>query len=77
MLIFEVGSLVCGIAPTSTAFVVGRAIAGLGAAGIFTGASTAVAQITTLKLRPLILGLVGAIYGLCSVVGPVVCCLDK
>jgi MFS family permease len=52
--------------------VIGRAISGLGAAGIFTGASTAVAQIASLKWRPLILGLVGAMYGLCSVAGPLV-----
>jgi predicted MFS family arabinose efflux permease len=29
MLIFEVGSLICGVAPTSKALVAGRAIAGL------------------------------------------------
>ena len=27
--IFEIGSLVCAVAPTSTAFIVGRAIAGV------------------------------------------------
>lgn len=38
ILLFEVGSVVCGAAPSSTAFIVGRAIAGVGAAGIFAGA---------------------------------------
>lgn len=37
IILFEVGSAVCGAAPTSVAFIVGRAIAGLGAAGIFSG----------------------------------------
>jgi len=37
ILLFEVGSVVCGAAPSSTAFIVGRAIAGVGAAGIFAG----------------------------------------
>ncbi|KAL9083507.1 MAG: hypothetical protein Q9165_008488 [Trypethelium subeluteriae] len=60
--LFEVGSLVCGVSPSSTAFVVGRAVAGLGAAGIFTGATTAVAQVASMKWRPLILGLVGGLY---------------
>jgi MFS family permease len=32
--IFEVGSAVCGAAPNSVAFIIGRAIAGLGAAGV-------------------------------------------
>ncbi len=35
--IFEVGSAICGAAPTSVVFIVGRAIAGLGSAGIFSG----------------------------------------
>ncbi|RGP65006.1 aflatoxin efflux pump aflt [Fusarium longipes] len=33
---FEVGSAVCGAAPSSVAFIIGRAIAGIGAAGIMT-----------------------------------------
>lgn len=33
--IFELGSLICGVAPNSEAFIVGRALAGLGSAGIF------------------------------------------
>jgi MFS family permease len=37
ILVFEVASAVCGAAPTSVAFIVGRAIAGVGAAGIFAG----------------------------------------
>lgn len=36
--IFEVGSLLCGVAPTSVALIVGRAVAGLGTGGIFSGA---------------------------------------
>jgi MFS family permease len=36
--IFELGSLICGIAPNSIALILGRAIAGLGSAGIFSGA---------------------------------------
>lgn len=35
--IFEVGSLICATAPTSSAFIVGRACAGLGSAGINAG----------------------------------------
>ena len=37
ILIFEVGSALCGAAPSSVAFIFGRAIAGVGAAGIFAG----------------------------------------
>ena len=37
ILIFEVGSLICATAPTSSVFIVGRACAGLGSAGINAG----------------------------------------
>lgn len=37
VLLFEVGSAICGAAPSSAVFIVGRAIAGVGAAGIFSG----------------------------------------
>lgn len=35
--LFEVGSAVSGAAPNSIAFIIGRAIAGIGGAGVFTG----------------------------------------
>lgn len=34
--IFEIGSAVCGAAPNSIALIIGRAVAGIGSAGIFT-----------------------------------------
>lgn len=51
--IFEVGSAVCGAAPSSPALIVGRAIAGLGAAGIFSGGLIIVAYSVPLHQRPL------------------------
>jgi MFS family permease len=38
--LFEVGSALCGAAPTMNAMIVGRAIAGLGASGIYVGSLT-------------------------------------
>jgi MFS family permease len=35
----EIGSLICGVAPSSVVLIVGRAIAGLAAAGLDTGRS--------------------------------------
>jgi MFS family permease len=37
IVLFEIGSAVCGAAPNSVAFIVGRAIAGLGAGGVQSG----------------------------------------
>lgn len=38
--VFEVGSALCGAAPTSDALIVGRVIAGLGGAGMYLGSVT-------------------------------------
>ena len=37
IIIFEVGSAVCGAAPSMGALIVGRAICGLGGTGMYTG----------------------------------------
>jgi MFS family permease len=37
VVLFEVGSALCGAAPNSVAFIIGRAIAGLGAGGVQQG----------------------------------------
>lgn len=86
--IFEVGSLVCATAPNSLALIVGRAIAGLGAAGIFSGALTIIAHSVPLVKRPICtsesgerrlirlmltrIGLAAAMYGPASVAGPLI-----
>ncbi|MCJ1391059.1 hypothetical protein MMC18_003920 [Xylographa bjoerkii] len=60
-LIFEIGSALSGAATSSDMFIVGRAIAGIGSAGLFTGMMTIVANVLPLHKRPAILG---AIMGL-------------
>ncbi len=68
--IFELGSLICGAAPSSTALIVGRAIAGLGAAGIGSGTYTVMAFSAGPKRRPMFTGIIGTSYGIAAVVGP-------
>ncbi|GJN72051.1 hypothetical protein PLIIFM63780_005614 [Purpureocillium lilacinum] len=68
--IFEVGSLVCAVAPTSTAFIVGRAIAGIGTAGLFSGSIVILSLSMPLNRRPLAFGLIGGMWGIASVAGP-------
>lgn len=70
--IFELGSLICGVSPNSNTLIVGRAIAGVGAAGIAPGAYTLVAVSTPPHRRPMFTGIIGAAYGVASVVGPLI-----
>lgn len=66
--IFEVGSAICGAAPNSITLIVGRAIAGIGSAGIFSGALIIIAYSVPLQRRPVFSGFIGAMYGIASVV---------
>ncbi|KAI0019540.1 major facilitator superfamily domain-containing protein [Xylariomycetidae sp. FL0641] len=70
--VFEIGSLVCGVAPSSITFIIGRAIAGLGSAGIFSGVQIIMIPMVPLRKRPMFQGLFGTVFGLASVLGPLV-----
>ena len=70
ILIFEVGSALCGAAPSSVAFIVGRAIAGLGSASLYSGTTVIITQIIPLHKRPIYMALLGMVFGVSSVVGP-------
>jgi len=50
--IFEFGSLICATAVNSVMLIVGRAVAGMGAAGMFSGALIIVAHSIPLRQRP-------------------------
>ncbi|KII84128.1 hypothetical protein PLICRDRAFT_179806 [Plicaturopsis crispa FD-325 SS-3] len=68
--LFEVGSVICGVAPSINVLIFGRAIAGLGAAGITICAIATIAQFTPLEKRPVLFALFGADLAIASIVGP-------
>jgi MFS family permease len=71
-ILFEVGSAICGAAPNSKAFIVGRAIAGLGSSGMFSGLMVIMFHTIPLQQRPIYQGFFGAVFAIASVIGPVV-----
>ncbi|KAF3084460.1 hypothetical protein TWF569_006965 [Orbilia oligospora] len=70
IIVFEIGSLICAVAQNSTTLIVGRAVTGLGAAGIGTGAYTIIAFIAEPAKRAMYTGFVGMSFGFASVLGP-------
>ncbi|CAK7203830.1 hypothetical protein SEUCBS139899_006579 [Sporothrix eucalyptigena] len=69
--IFEVGSLLCALAINSPMLIVGRAIAGIGAAGCFTGAFCIVAVCIPLTKRAAYVGLLQSTFGIATIIGPI------
>jgi MFS family permease len=70
--LFEVGSAVCGSAPSMNALIVGRAICGVGGAGMYVGVMTMLAATTTMHERPMYVGGTGLTWGLGTVLGPII-----
>nr|POF13866.1 mfs gliotoxin efflux transporter glia [Quercus suber] len=70
MFIFEIGSLICALAPSSVALIVGRAIAGIGGAGLAAGTYLIVALSAPPERVPSLQGVVAASFAIASVVGP-------
>jgi MFS family permease len=70
--IFAFGSLLVAAAPTYAVLLAGRAIQGLGAGGIFPVASAVIGDTFPAERRGAALGLIGAVFGVAFLVGPVV-----
>jgi MFS family permease len=49
---FELGSVICGAAQSSTMLIIGRAVAGIGASGLMSGGLTIIAASAPLHKRP-------------------------
>lgn len=70
--IFELGSLLCGVATSSTMLVVGRVVAGIGTAGIQNGAYTIVAACVPMHRRPSLIGIAQGVAQFGLVIGPLI-----
>ncbi|GAB1310999.1 Major facilitator superfamily domain-containing protein [Madurella fahalii] len=70
LFIFEIGSLLCAVAGDSRTLIVGRAIAGFGSAGITSGSFVVVAAAVPLQARPILMAVVGLMFGVGATIGP-------
>lgn len=70
IIVFIIGSSLCGIAGSMIQLIIFRAIQGIGAGAIMPVALTIIADLYSLEKRAKILGLNSAFWGIASVVGP-------
>ncbi|KAI0424693.1 MFS gliotoxin efflux transporter glia [Xylaria sp. FL1042] len=68
--VFEIGSLIAALARNSETLIVGRAIQGVGGSGLTGGCYNIAAYIVPPHQVNIIIGLLGAVFSLSSVVGP-------
>jgi EmrB/QacA subfamily drug resistance transporter len=72
LVIFLIGSALCGMAQGMTELIAFRAIQGLGGGGLMVSAQAAIGDVVSPRERGKWVGLFGAVFGVSSVAGPLI-----
>ena len=72
LIIFEVASIVQAAAPSSEAFIIGRALAGIGGSGVLAGSLTIFSEEIPKAKLPYVMGAFGWIHGIGGIAGPII-----
>jgi predicted MFS family arabinose efflux permease len=72
IVLFQAGSALCGASPSMNALIVGRVLAGAGGTGIYLGGLNHFSALTTREERATYIAGTGFIWGIGSILGPVV-----
>lgn len=72
MVLFLLGSVLCGFATSMESLIFFRAIQGLGAGGVLPMALTVIGELFSVEKRAKMQGLISSVWGLSSVIGPLI-----
>lgn len=72
IVVFLVGSILSGIAQDMTQLILFRALQGLGGGGLMIGSQAILGEIVTPRQRGKYMGVMGAVFGLASIGGPLI-----
>ncbi len=72
ILLFAFGSIIITVSNTYPILLIGRAIQGLGAGGIFPVASAVIGDTIPKEKQGMALGLIGSVFGLAFILGPII-----
>lgn len=72
VVLFELGSVLCGAAPSMNVLIVGRVIAGMGGTGLYLGVMNHISVFATREERGTYINGIGFVWGVGACLGPVI-----
>jgi MFS family permease len=72
VVLFQIGSAICAGAFNSKTIIIGRAVQGIGCAGVFSGSMILLVDNVPLRKRPMFMGMLMAIMSISAIIGPLI-----